>query len=105
MSPDLALALVVITLGGEPSRNPALLMRPAILNIGYVCRWDPRCMRKQEQAMNRSVKYVRKYRPAAWRVQLCNRNASRGRLRVDWIGFGNCIRNPNLRRPASRVRR
>ncbi|MBA3527396.1 MAG: hypothetical protein M3438_04175 [Pseudomonadota bacterium] len=104
MEPGLAFAFLAMALGGQAPRNPALLMRPAILNIGHVCRWDSRCMRKQEQAMNRSVKFVRKYRPPGWKVQLCNRNASRGRLRVDWIGFGNCIRNPNLRPPVRKRR-
>lgn len=80
-------------------------MRPAILNIGYVCRWEARCMRRQEQAMNRVVKYVRKYRPPPWRVGLCNRNASRGRFQVDWIGLNNCMRNPSLRPPLFRKRR
>lgn len=100
----LALAILSITIGGEAQRNPALLMRPAILNIGHVCRWDNRCMKKQEQAMNRAVKYVRKNRPPGWKVQLCNVNASRGLNRVDWIGFGNCIRNPRLRPAAKRGR-
>ena len=81
------------------------LSRPAILNIGYVCRWESRCMRSQEQAMERAIKYVRKYRPPAWKVRLCNRNAARGRSRVDWIGMTNCIRNPNLRPPRVNRRR
>lgn len=98
-------AFLLITLAGDAPRNPALVMRPAILNIGYVCRWDSRCMKRQEQAMNRAVKYVRKYRPPPWKVQLCNRNASRGRSRVDWIGMNNCIRNPLLRPPPRKRRR
>jgi hypothetical protein len=92
---NLALALLA-TLSGDGVRSPPLV-RPAILNIGYVCRWEARCMKKQERAMRGAVKYVRKYRPPAWKLQLCNRNASRGRSRVDWIGMNNCIRNPNLR--------
>ena len=96
MQMTLAIALAVLGVGGDARRNPALLMRPAILNIGYVCRWDNRCMKTQEKAMNRAVGYVRKYRPPAWKVRLCNRNAARGRSRVDWIGYNNCIRNPNL---------
>jgi hypothetical protein len=50
--------------------------------------------------MARALTFVRKQRPPVWRVQLCNRNASRGRNRVDWVGFDNCIRNAALR-PAS----
>jgi len=96
MQLNLALLFLAMTAGGDQRGNPALLMKPAVLNIGHVCRWDARCMKKQEQAMNRSVKYVRKYRPPNWKIQQCNRNAARGRSRVDWIGFGNCIRNPAL---------
>jgi len=105
MQLSLAIAVLAMSAAAEARRNPALLMQPAVLNIGHVCRWDSRCMRKQEQAMNRAVKYVRKYRPAAWKIQLCNRNASRGRSRVDWIGFSNCIRNPHLRPPVRKKRR
>lgn len=97
--------LVAMSMAGEGRRNPALLMRPAILNIGYVCRWDNRCMKRQEQAMNRATKYVRKYRPPSWKIRMCNRNASRGISRVDWIGLENCVRNPRLRPPAARQRR
>jgi hypothetical protein len=43
--------------------------------------------------------------PPNWKVQLCNRNASRGRDRVDWIGFERCIRNPKLKKPSRRGRR
>jgi hypothetical protein len=59
--------------------------------------------------MKRALKYVRSERPPVWRIQLCNRNAKRGRNRVDWIGFNNCIRNESLRptplRSAKRSRR
>ena len=76
-----------------------LLRNPALLNIGLMCQWQSRCMKRQQQAMARSLKFVRKAKPAAWRVQVCNRNASRSHLRVDWLGFRNCIRNPALQRP------
>jgi hypothetical protein len=84
-----------------PMRNPVLL------NIGFVCRWESRCVERQQRAMKRALAYVRSARPPAWKVQLCNRNASRsrGRGRVDWIGFNNCIRNPKLTRPAAGRRR
>lgn len=98
---NLALAiLATTTTAGEARRNPALLMRPTILNIGHICRWEARCMRNQERAMNRAARYVPKYRPPAWKIGLCNRNASRGPSRVDWIGLNNCLRNPRLPRPA-----
>ena len=92
-----SMLLFALLLSSGAANNPALLMKPAVLNIGQTCRWEARCMRKQEQAMNRSISYVRKSRPPAWKIRTCNRNASRGRGRVDWIGLSNCIRNPKLR--------
>jgi hypothetical protein len=53
-------------------------------------------MNNQRRAMSRALKYVTKYAPPAWRIQQCNRNASRSRGRVDWIGFDNCVRNARL---------
>ena len=82
----------------QPLRNPALL------NIGFVCRWQPRCIRTQEKAMARTLKHMRKYPPAAWKVQLCNRNAARNGTRKDWVGFENCLRNAALQ-PPSKSRR
>ena len=79
--------------GAPPLRNPALL------NIGFVCRWNAQCVKTQERAMKRAVKFVRKEKPPNWKVQLCNRNAGRGGTRVDWVGYYNCIRNPALRPP------
>jgi hypothetical protein len=70
------------------------------LNIGINCRWQQRCIRDQQRAMTRALRYVRNEQPPEWRVHMCNRNASRGRNRVDWVGFDNCIRNAGLR-PAS----
>src|SRR5688572_30698540 len=74
--------------------KPPPLKNPALLNIGFVCRWQPRCIRTQERAMERALKYVRKHDPPAWKIQVCNRNAGRNGTRVDWIGFNNCVRNP-----------
>jgi hypothetical protein len=70
------------------------------LNIGINCRWQQRCIRDQQRAMTRALRYVKNEQPPEWRLHLCNRNASRGRNRVDWVGFDNCIRNTALR-PAS----
>ena len=78
---------------------PPPLYDPVLLNRGLVCRWEARCMGKQEDAMKRALKYVRKKNPPSWRVALCNRNASRKGNRVDWIGFDHCIRNDALRPP------
>jgi hypothetical protein len=82
------------------SNPPPPLYNPVLLNIGMVCRWEARCMYRQEDAMKRALKYVRKKNPPNWRIQLCNRNARRGSQRVDWIGFEHCIRNQALRPPA-----
>ena len=75
------------------ARPPAPLYDPVSLNIGLGCQWQQQCIADQTKAMKRALKYVKNKRPAAWRIQQCNRNASRRRFRVDWIGFDNCIRN------------
>ena len=85
-----------------PAKLPPL-RDPVFLNIGFVCQWREGCMERQQKAMGRALKYVKKYDPPAWKVQLCNRNASRRSTRVDWIGFNNCIRNPALRAPPARL--
>ena len=87
-----------------PAKSPPL-RNPALLNIGFVCRWEARCMKRQQHAMGRALKYVRKENPPAWKVQLCNRNAGRNGTRVDWIGYNNCIRNESLRPPVRKRRR
>ena len=78
-----------------PSRPP--IQDSVRLNIGMNCRWERRCIAAQQSAMHSALSYVRTRRPAAARIHLCNRNASRGRYRVDWVGFNNCIRNATLR--------
>jgi len=88
----------------ETRAKPPPLRNPALLNIGFVCRWQDRCIEKQQRAMGRALKYVRKHNPPAWKIQLCNRNAGRNGTRVDWVGFNNCVRNAELRPPA-RARR
>jgi hypothetical protein len=69
------------------------------LNIGLNCQWQRKCMSAQDKAMRHALDYVRKEQPPSWRVHLCNRNASIGRFRVDWIGFNNCIRNTSIKEP------
>lgn len=94
----------------------APLYDPVELNIGISCRWDRRCIDQQQRAMRKSLAYVSKYKPPVWRIQQCNRNASRGSPRVDWSGFNNCVRNaslvyrppppaPSAPRPAKKKRR
>ena len=107
----IALAALALCSGGAMSASAQAgtklppLRNPALLNIGFVCKWQARCIRRQQNAMARALGYVRKYRPAAWKIQLCNRNAGRNGTRVDWIGFNNCVRNPALRPPPTRKRR
>ena len=79
------------------ARSSAPLGDPVALNIGLSCQWQQRCIGQQTKAMKRALKYVRKKQPPTWRVEMCNRNASRKRSRVDWVGFDNCIRNADLK--------
>lgn len=80
--------------GAAPARVP--LYDSVSLNIGINCRWERRCIAIQQSAMHRALDYVRTRQLAPARIHLCNRNASRGRYRVDWVGFDNCIRNSGL---------
>ncbi len=105
MKAKLALAAMIVASAGAyadgaEARGKPPLRNPALLNIGFVCRWQPRCIRVQEKAMVRTLKHMKKYPPAPWKVQLCNRNAARNGTRKDWVGFENCRRNPALRAPA-----
>ena len=74
-----------------------LIRNPTLLNIGYICRWHNACMNRQERAMDRAIRYVRKNDVPAWKIQLCNRNAAKGRSLVDWVGYNNCVRNSKLK--------
>ena len=78
------------------ARPPAPLYDPVTLNIGLACQWQQRCIADQTKAMRRALKYVKNKQPPHWRIQTCNRNASRKRFRVDWVGFDNCIRNASV---------
>ena len=99
---SLAGSMIAICSSGDAR---SLLHDPVALNIGVNCQWQARCMLMQRAAMERSLTYVAKARPAHWRVQLCNRNAGRGGYRVDWIGYEHCIRNKSLKRPSRAARR
>jgi hypothetical protein len=86
-----------------------MLYDAVALNIGINCQWQSHCMGQQRAAMKHALGYVSKQRPPQWRVHLCNRNASRGGARVDWVGFNHCIRNASLKpqptQPRKRSRR
>src|SRR5947209_995004 len=99
-----AAALVAIPSTASAARQPVLHDSVA-LNIGVNCQWQSRCIAQQRKAMNNGLEFVTHRRPPQWRVQLCNRNASRGGNRVDWIGFDHCIRNTSLTRPARVIKR
>lgn len=91
---------LAIVLGCCPAtvqaRTDPPLRNPALLNIGFVCRWDNRCISRQQKAMKAALRYVKKH-GAVWKVEVCNRNSARNGTRKDWIGFNNCIRNPAIR--------
>ena len=96
-----ALLVVVIGCAGSAAfaATRAPLHDPVSLNIGLACQWQQKCIRSQTKAMKRALGYVKKAGPPTWRIHLCNRNASRKRGRVDWVGFDNCIRNAALVQP------
>lgn len=87
-------ALMMFAIAGASPGAP--INDPVQLNIGISCRWDTNCVKQQQRAMRKSLAYVAKYHPPLWRIQQCNRNASRGTAKVDWTGFNNCVRNAGL---------
>jgi hypothetical protein len=101
----LAATLLALSSPAMAAQAPVPLYDSIALNIGFNCRWQQRCIAEQQRAMKHSLAYVKRRQPPAWRVQLCNRNASRGRNRVDWVGFDNCIRNAALRPPGRAARK
>jgi hypothetical protein len=94
-----AIAALLFTGGSEASASLAPLFDSVRLNIGLNCRWEQRCIASQTRAMHSALGYVQAHHPSQSRIHLCNRNATRGRFRTDWIGFDNCIRNGSLKRP------
>jgi hypothetical protein len=93
-------ALILCCIAAPAQAEPPPLRDPAFLNIGLSCRWEMQCINSQKKAMKQALGYVRKGRPATWRIHMCNRNAGRGYQRVDWVGFDHCIRNASLTQPA-----
>ena len=94
----LGAALLLTAMPAGSATGRAILFDPVALNIGVGCQWQAECMTKQRTAMASALTYVARKKPAQSLVHLCNRNASRGGGRVDWIGYDHCIRNPKLRR-------
>jgi len=99
-----ATALIWMPTAAAAERRP-LLHDPVALNIGINCQWQSTCMSRQRAAMKKALAYVEKARPPQWRVQLCNRNASRSGTRIDWVGFHHCVRNETLRPARARPTR
>ena len=92
-------AVVAALFGAAPLHaRVAPLRDPVLIRIGLICRWDNGCIGRQLTAMDKALTFVRTKSPPPSRVQACNRNASRGGERVDWIGFNNCIRNKKIGR-------
>jgi hypothetical protein len=94
----------LVAVGSAAEGRIPPLNDPVLLNIGVVCQWQHRCIGAQQKAMKSALSYVKKH-PAAWKVEVCNRNAGRNGTRKDWIGFNNCIRNPAITPPRARRRR
>ncbi|HEX6785016.1 MAG TPA: hypothetical protein VF098_10245 [Sphingomicrobium sp.] len=94
----LAIALLALGTAASATGRRAVLHDPVTLNIGVNCQWQPTCMAKQRAAMNSALTYVARHKPPRSQIQLCNRNASRGGVRMDWIGYDHCIRNRALKR-------
>lgn len=72
------------------------LRDPVLMRIGIICRWERTCIQQQQAAMAAALRYVDRKSPPPSRIHACNRNASRGSGRVDWVGFYNCIRNKRI---------
>ena len=98
-------AILAIFPAAAVAQQRPMLYDAVALNIGINCQWQSHCMGQQRTAMKHALGYVSKKRPPQWRVHLCNRNASRGGARVDWVGFNHCIRNASLKPPSTRRKR
>ena len=88
------LAVLAGAVQAAPRKVP--LDDPVLLRIGILCRWERGCMKEQQSAMAAALRYVDRKSPPPSRIHACNRNASRGSGKVDWIGFYNCIRNKRI---------
>lgn len=96
-----ALALMASRVEGH---GAAPLYDSVVLNVGISCEWQQSCEHRQLRAMQQARKFIEKAHPPLWRIHLCNRNASRGASRVDWVGFNNCVRNAELNAQSHRRR-
>jgi len=99
-----ALAALALVVAADEGRAAAPLYDPVALNIGINCQWQQTCQRQQMKALSNARKFIAKTNPPLWRIHLCNRNASRGQARIDWVGFNGCIRNTKLLPPPPQPR-
>jgi hypothetical protein len=90
------LLLAVLAGIAQAAPRKAPLHDPVLLRIGILSRWERNCMKEQQSAMAAALRYVERKSPPPLRIHACNRNASRGSGKVDWIGFYNCIRNKRI---------
>jgi hypothetical protein len=98
--PFVGVAIAFASAGAVADAKVPPLRNPVFLNIGFVCQWQDRCMERQQRANRHALAYVKKYKPPAWKIQLCNHRAVQRRSgRVDWVSYNHCIRNPNIARP------
>jgi hypothetical protein len=101
----IAIAFALVAPASAQAKLPPL-RDPVFLNIGFVCQWQESCIQKQQRAMKRSLSFVKKNKPPAWKVQFCNRRASFRRTgRIDWISYYNCISNSSLGQASAENRR
>ncbi|WP_308517550.1 hypothetical protein [Sphingomonas flavescens] len=94
----LGAVLLLTAMSADASSRRPILYDPVALNIGVGCQWQAECIVRQRTAMASALTYVARKKPPQALVHLCNRNASRGGGRVDWVGYDHCIRNPKLKR-------
>ena len=100
MTLRLAIAVLMLGSSGALAAKPGVV-HPVVRNISTLCKGDKACIQRQWKGMQSAFAYMRAKRPPIWKIEQCNRNASRQRNRVDWLGFNNCVRNPKVKPPRS----
>ena len=91
-------SLAFAPVAGAHAANPSVV-HPVYRNIASICGGQKSCIDRQWRGMQRAFAYMRNKGVPVWKIDVCNRNATRKSRRIDWIGFDNCIRNTKLRRP------
>lgn len=99
-----AIALIALIAWAGEGHAVAPLYDPVMLNVGINCQWQQSCERRQLKAMASAHTFIARRHPPLWRIHLCNRNARRSISRIDWVGFGDCLRNARLTPPHAQRR-